>query len=145
MTMTWTLVTSGNASTLSRLKVWIPNRMKPTHTTSTATRRRTANSMRCSSMGYGVSRGRCLPRNEKKQARMVSMRHYQRIHVERSGARQKITLAYPKRRNALGPQMTNELLWALEDARTDESVRVIILTGEGSTFSAGGDFAQMGP
>src|SRR5258708_33199319 len=71
------------------------------------------------------------------------MRNYQRIRVERFGATEKITLAYPKRRNAIGPQMTNELLWALEDAREDDAVRIVVLTGEGKTFSAGGDFAQM--
>jgi enoyl-CoA hydratase/carnithine racemase len=54
-----------------------------------------------------------------------------------------ITLAYPERRNAIGPQMTNELLWALDDAHADETVRVIVLTGDGRAFCAGGDFAQM--
>ena len=71
------------------------------------------------------------------------MKHYQRIRVERTGAREKITLAYAKRRNAIGPRMTNELLHALADARADEAVRVVVITGEGSVFSAGGDFAQM--
>lgn len=71
------------------------------------------------------------------------MRPYQRIHVTRQGHRERITLAYPKRRNAIGPQMTNELLYALEDAVADDEVRVIVLTGEGNVFSAGGDFAQM--
>src|SRR5262249_45781204 len=74
---------------------------------------------------------------------MGRMRHYQRIHVERQGARTKISLAYAKRRNAIGPQMTNELLWALEDARADDAVRLVVITGEGNVFSAGGDFAQM--
>ncbi|HTQ41132.1 MAG TPA: enoyl-CoA hydratase-related protein [Polyangiaceae bacterium] len=68
---------------------------------------------------------------------------FQRIHVEQRGPRLKITLAYAKRRNAIGPQMTNELLYALEEARRDDTVRVVVITGEGSVFSAGGDFAQM--
>jgi enoyl-CoA hydratase/carnithine racemase len=54
-----------------------------------------------------------------------------------------ITLSYPERRNAIGPQMTNELLWAIEDAHADESIQAIVLTGEGKAFCAGGDFAQM--
>ncbi len=54
-----------------------------------------------------------------------------------------ITLAYPERRNAIGPVMTNELLYALGDAMEDSAVKVIVLTGEGKAFSAGGDFAQM--
>jgi enoyl-CoA hydratase/carnithine racemase len=36
--------------------------------------------------------------------------------------------------------MTNEILWALEDACAAEGVRVIVLTGEGGAFCAGGDF-----
>jgi enoyl-CoA hydratase/carnithine racemase len=39
--------------------------------------------------------------------------------------------------------MVNELLYALEDAHADSDVRVILLTGEGKAFCAGGDFAQM--
>jgi enoyl-CoA hydratase/carnithine racemase len=72
-----------------------------------------------------------------------SPRHYDRIRVERDGGRERITLANPKRRNALGPQMTNELLYALEDALAADDVRVIVITGEGKVFCAGGDFAQM--
>ena len=39
--------------------------------------------------------------------------------------------------------MVNELLYALEDARLDDAVRVIVFTGEGKTFSAGGDLSYM--
>jgi enoyl-CoA hydratase/carnithine racemase len=71
------------------------------------------------------------------------MRNYQRIRVARDGASETITLAFAERRNAIGPLMTNELLWALHDARAAEDVRVIVLTGEGASFCAGGDFAEM--
>jgi enoyl-CoA hydratase/carnithine racemase len=54
-----------------------------------------------------------------------------------------IELANPARRNAIGPQMVNEILHALEGACFAEEVRSIVLTGEGKAFSAGGDFAQM--
>ena len=54
-----------------------------------------------------------------------------------------ITLSSPERRNAIGPQMVNELLYALSDAHDDDDVRVVVLTGEGKAFCAGGDFAQM--
>jgi enoyl-CoA hydratase/carnithine racemase len=56
---------------------------------------------------------------------------------------QTVTLFNPERRNAIGPQMVNELLWALEDAHADDDVRCLVLTGEGKAFCAGGDFAQM--
>jgi enoyl-CoA hydratase/carnithine racemase len=70
-------------------------------------------------------------------------REYRRIRVSRDGAIETLTLHYPERRNAIGPTMTSELLWALEDARADGDVRVIVLTGEGKTFCSGGDFAEM--
>jgi enoyl-CoA hydratase/carnithine racemase len=81
----------------------------------------------------------------KQELRMTERgnRHYRRIRVERVHAREKITLSYPERRNAIGPLMTNELLYALDEALTDDEVRLIVITGEGKTFSTGGDFAQM--
>ncbi len=55
-----------------------------------------------------------------------------------------ITLNNPSRRNAIGPRMVNELLYALDDAIRDANVVAIVLTGEGErAFCAGGDFAQM--
>jgi enoyl-CoA hydratase/carnithine racemase len=68
---------------------------------------------------------------------------YQRLEVEREGPKLTITLAYPERRNAIGPLMANELLYALEGARQDEDVRVVVLTGKGKAFCAGGDFSQI--
>jgi enoyl-CoA hydratase/carnithine racemase len=67
-------------------------------------------------------------------------RSYERIKVERAGGTETIWLSNPPRRNAIGPRMMNELLWALEDARAADDVRSIVLTGEGTTFCAGGDF-----
>ena len=54
-----------------------------------------------------------------------------------------LTLNNPDRRNAIGPRMINELLYALEGAHADAGVRVIVLTGEGTAFCAGGDFSSM--
>ncbi len=70
-------------------------------------------------------------------------REYGRIKVDRAGAVEVITLSNPEKRNAIGPKMTNELLWALEDARAADDVRSIVLTGEGKAFCAGGDFSEM--
>jgi len=71
------------------------------------------------------------------------MREYGKIKVARAAGVETITLSYPERRNAIGPRMSNELLWALEDARESADVRVVVLTGEGKAFCAGGDFAEM--
>ena len=54
-----------------------------------------------------------------------------------------LTLNNPERRNAIGPRMISELLYALEAAHADAGVRVIVLTGEGSAFCAGGDFSSL--
>ncbi len=59
------------------------------------------------------------------------------------GPTRTITLNNPTRKNAIGPTMVNELLWALSEALEASSVRSIVLTGAGDTFCAGGDFGQM--
>ncbi|MBX3127540.1 MAG: enoyl-CoA hydratase/isomerase family protein [Polyangiaceae bacterium] len=54
-----------------------------------------------------------------------------------------LTLNRPEKKNAIGSVMVNDLLYALEDAHADASVRVIVVTGAGDAFCAGGDFSQM--
>ena len=51
----------------------------------------------------------------------------------------KITLNRPQVRNAINDQLITELNDAYERARNDSSVKVIIVTGAGSAFSAGLD------
>lgn len=70
-------------------------------------------------------------------------RDYETIAITTEGAICTITLNVPERKNPIGPQMVNELLYALDDARDDETIRVIVLTGAGEVFSAGGDLKQM--
>jgi enoyl-CoA hydratase/carnithine racemase len=55
----------------------------------------------------------------------------------------RIELRNPARKNAIGPAMVNELLYALGDAASDDEVRSVVLTGAGNAFCAGGDFSQM--
>lgn len=55
----------------------------------------------------------------------------------------RIVLSVPERRNAIGTEMTNELLHALERADQSKEASVVIIEGEGSAFCAGGDFSQM--
>lgn len=52
-----------------------------------------------------------------------------------------ITLNQPDRRNALSYPMLDELVTAFGEAREDEAVRCVVLTGAGSVFSAGGDIS----
>jgi enoyl-CoA hydratase/carnithine racemase len=54
-----------------------------------------------------------------------------------------ITLNRPESKNAFSPQMAELLGKYLEDAKADEKVRVIIITGKGGSFCAGGDVKDM--
>ena len=68
---------------------------------------------------------------------------YRHLSASRHGGISTLTMARPERKNALGPVLINELLWALDDARDDPAVRVVVLTGEGKTFCAGADLREM--
>ena len=70
-------------------------------------------------------------------------RAYAMIRAAAEGGVANITLHNPARKNAIGPAMVNELLHALDDAAADPEVRVVVITGAGDAFCAGGDFAQM--
>ena len=54
-----------------------------------------------------------------------------------------LTLADPARRNGLSPAMVEALVAELEGLRARDDVRCVILTGEGTCFSAGGDPRRM--
>ena len=55
----------------------------------------------------------------------------------------RLILNRPDKRNALAPSTLGELCAALDEARADDRVRVLVLTGAGKVFSAGGDLGQM--
>jgi enoyl-CoA hydratase len=60
-----------------------------------------------------------------------------------SGGVRLITLTDPERRNALGPQMRAELMEATAEVRGDPSARVLVITGEGTSFCAGADLPAL--
>ncbi len=62
------------------------------------------------------------------------------LTVRREGAVARIAFDRPSRRNALGDTTVRDLLAACRDALADEAVRVLLITGEGEAFCAGGDF-----
>ncbi len=66
---------------------------------------------------------------------------YSKILYEKSHSIAKITLNDPERRNPLSEQLASELISAISAADRDEEVRVMVLTGAGNAFSAGGDLA----
>ncbi len=59
------------------------------------------------------------------------------------GATALLTLDYPARRNALAMPMRVALADALDRIESDPSIRAVVLTGAGGTFSAGGDISTM--
>ncbi len=71
------------------------------------------------------------------------MSGYQTILLDDGGPVARITLNRPDKRNPLGPQTCGELVHAFSGLRASAHVRVIILTGAGAVFSAGGDLASM--
>lgn len=59
------------------------------------------------------------------------------VHVENAVAW--IKLNRPDQLNALSPEVISGLVTALDTIERDEGVRVVVITGEGRAFSAGGD------
>jgi 2-(1,2-epoxy-1,2-dihydrophenyl)acetyl-CoA isomerase len=68
---------------------------------------------------------------------------YQTLVVERTGSLATITLNRPDARNAIDLTMRQELVAALDEVEADVAVRVLILTGSGGHFCAGGDVKTM--
>lgn len=68
---------------------------------------------------------------------------YATIASAQDGAILRLTLNRPDKRNPIGAATCGELVHALTAAAADPAVRVVVLTGAGAVFSAGGDLSQM--
>ena len=71
------------------------------------------------------------------------MSAYATILVDTIGPITRITLNRPDKRNPIGPGTCGEIVHALTAIKSDTAARVVVLTGAGPAFSAGGDLAQM--
>ena len=69
------------------------------------------------------------------------MPDYQHIILEKKPAEHiaRITINRPDRRNALHDDATDEMGQAIDDVAADDDIRVLIITGSGQAFCAGGD------
>jgi enoyl-CoA hydratase/carnithine racemase len=67
---------------------------------------------------------------------------YETLKIDRKGAACVLTLNRPDRRNAISKQLMDELVVALKEAETDNSVRGIIITGGETYCSAGADLNE---
>ena len=54
-----------------------------------------------------------------------------------------IRLNRPERKNAINAAMTAEIIYALDYAKQERSIRVVVLAANGDVFCAGGDLAAM--
>lgn len=68
---------------------------------------------------------------------------YETLLLTRQGRRLTIAFNRPEVLNAFGPVMHGEIVEALRFAARDQGSDVIVLTGAGRAFSAGGDLARM--
>ena len=69
---------------------------------------------------------------------------YERIRTERKGRILTLTLNRPEHLNAIDDQMHQELTRIFYDVQDDGEADVIVLTGAGRAFSAGGDYTWLG-
>jgi enoyl-CoA hydratase/carnithine racemase len=70
------------------------------------------------------------------------MKEFEQILYAKSGHVATVTLNRPKKLNAYSEIMVHEILAALGDARDDDEIRAVILTGTGRGFCSGGDIGQ---
>lgn len=64
---------------------------------------------------------------------------YETIIYEKKDAAAKIILNRPEAMNAMNEMMFREIGQALEESENDESVRAVVITGNGRAFCAGVD------
>jgi enoyl-CoA hydratase len=69
---------------------------------------------------------------------------YTEIAYARDGAIARVTFARPEQMNPLTPTSLAEMRHALSRAEADPEVKVVVLSGEGRAFSAGGDLGDPG-
>jgi enoyl-CoA hydratase/carnithine racemase len=65
------------------------------------------------------------------------------LGIENNGAVRHLVLRRAEKRNALNGELIRELGAAIEAAAADESVRVVVLRGEGRLFSSGMDLNEL--
>ena len=66
-------------------------------------------------------------------------RRYETVQVNRDGAAVKIALNRPERMNAWSEGLSQDLLTVLREVAADETVRAVMLTGNGRAFCSGAD------
>jgi 2-(1,2-epoxy-1,2-dihydrophenyl)acetyl-CoA isomerase len=73
------------------------------------------------------------------------MSGYETVKVEREGSVAIVSFNRPDSLNAIEAGIRAELLAAINEVNSDDSIRVVILTGEGRAFCAGADLSEKQP
>src|SRR6266542_2037504 len=68
---------------------------------------------------------------------------YEHIYIAEESGLVTITLNRPEKLNAFVGHMRRDLAEVLEAAGSDRAIRVVVITGAGRAFSAGGDVSFM--
>ena len=68
---------------------------------------------------------------------------YETLEIEMDGAVRHVRLNRPEVRNAFNGVVVDELTKAFAEASADDATRVVVLSGNGKSFSAGADLAWM--
>src|SRR5262249_33258827 len=66
------------------------------------------------------------------------------VRYESADGVARIALTRPEKRNALNARMFSELAEAAERAAGDDGARVVVVSGDGTSFCAGIDVAELG-
>src|SRR5262249_59254944 len=68
---------------------------------------------------------------------------YATVAVEKAGGVALVNLNRPEKKNAMNPQMHEDMTAVLEDLRYDDEARVLVITGAGDAFCAGMDLKEV--
>ena len=68
--------------------------------------------------------------------------HYETLLVSNENGITTVMFNRPEKRNAMSPQLHNEMFELLTDLRYDKDTKVVVLTGAGENFCAGQDLKQ---
>ena len=67
---------------------------------------------------------------------------YQTLLIDIADKVAKLTLNRPDKKNAINPQLINDMVQALDDLRYNDEVAVLVVTGAGNAFCAGMDLKE---
>jgi feruloyl-CoA hydratase/lyase len=68
---------------------------------------------------------------------------YQTLLIDKADGVAVLTLNRPEKKNAMNPQLHEDMTAALEELRYDDEARVVVITGAGDTFCAGMDLKEV--